>query len=387
MAKKKAEAKVETRADKARAVVTDLQGRYKGAIQYGKDVVMPWMLKRLPSGILALDIATNGGAPAGGMTMIVGPESTGKNWLTWQYARRQQELYGDDTSIGIVNLEMVVDKEQAQSCDVALPFSPAEVDAFVRSYRESEDEEPPQDLVDSLTREVGLMAVVNPDVAEKNLQIAIDMIGSRAFDMVVIDSFGAILTEHDDDSDLQDASRPGGQAGLNTKFSRKLYSAMAPNELGEPNLTAVFGINQVRANMDRRNKYSPTTIESGGHAIKHARFLTIEMHPTGKVKDNKGRVIGKIVTWKIVKQKAGGYEGATGSFEYIYTRCGVWRAKETLITASEYGIVSKKGSWFYYNDEALGQGTDAAAAKLEKMGVIDEIEKATLNAAGVHVCW
>ena len=63
--------------DRASVIVADLKSRYPGKIFRGTEYTAPWLLKRLPTGILELDIELQGGLPAGGMTMIVGPHGIG----------------------------------------------------------------------------------------------------------------------------------------------------------------------------------------------------------------------------------------------------------------------------------------------------------------------
>ncbi len=63
------------------ATINKLKSRYPGRIYEAGEYTMPWMLKRLPSGILDLDIAIGGGLPAGGLSFFVGKQGVGKNWL------------------------------------------------------------------------------------------------------------------------------------------------------------------------------------------------------------------------------------------------------------------------------------------------------------------
>ena len=44
-------------------------------------------------------------------------------------------------------------------------------------------------------------------------------------------------------------------------------------------------------------------------------------------------------------------------FEIIWGQ-GICREADVLNVAAETGVVTQKGSWYYYNDEALGNGKE-----------------------------
>lgn len=391
--KKKAKAKKEpkaaaptlTRADKAAAVVNDLKSRYAGKVFLGHEYTAPWLLKRLPTGILELDIALQGGFPAGGFTMIYGPEGIGKNYLANCIIANQQAFFGHDTSIAIVSTEMVYDKTFAKANGVAVGFSETEIRALDRAYKEATGKGLPAEYRAELGLEIGTFLTVPPTTAEEAFDIVLDLIASRAFDVIVIDSFGSLLTEEDEEKTMEEGARVGGASGVNTRFARKMNAAFAPDAQGRPNMTCVIGINQVRDNMDRANKYSPKTIETGGWALKHARWVGIELSHGGKLRQGGGGpVIGKTIQWRITKQKAGGHEGAQGTYDFLYDLAGVNKAAETVRAAIEFGVVVKSGSWLSYDDAKLGQGVEKAAEALKTMGLLQEVEELTLSTADVR---
>lgn len=364
------------------AVINKLKSKYPGKVFSAGEYTMPWLLKRLPTGILDLDIALGGGLPAGGMTFLTGKQGVGKNWMINQIIRQHQQRHGDATSVAVVSTEMVYDKEFAQLCGVKVAMSDQEV-GLLRSLYEENDEAMPPEYEAQLREQIGSFVTVPPSVAEESLQIAIDLIASREFDIVVIDSFGSMLTEHDDESELTDAARVGGAALLNTKFAKKLNAALGPDDDGNPNLTCVLAINQVRDNTDRANKYSPKTVEAGGWALKHARWVTIELSPQAKVRDG-DVVTGKTIRWEITKQKAGGHEGAQGTYNYLFKLTGIDRIVHSVEVASTYGVISRKGAWYSYEGSQIGQGSGQAAAFIAENGLLQKIEQDTLKAANVR---
>ena len=364
----------------AAEVISALKSRYPGKIFEATEYSMPWVMKRLPTGVLDIDIALQGGFPAGGLSFLIGKQGVGKSWMANQIIREQQLLLGDDCSVAWVSTEMPYDKMQGQSCGVAVPLSDAELNKIKENFVASGDVLP-QDIADDMQRQVGNFLTVPPSTAEKSLDMALEIIRSRAFQVVVIDSFGSMLTDLEKDKELDQANRVGGAALLNTSFARKLNEALSTDENGEPNLTCVIGINQVRDNMNRANKYSPEIIETGGWALKHARWVTLQMAKS-KLREGTTRV-GSTVRWEITKQKAGGHEGAKGEFDFFYSHGGIDYPLHTLQVAADYGIVQRSGSWFSYGAIKLGQGAPKAATEMQTLGLTEEIRDATLKAAGV----
>ena len=364
----------------AKDVIAALKSRYPGKIFEASEYSMPWVMKRLPTGILDIDIALQGGFPAGGLSFLIGKQGVGKSWMANQIIREQQLIYGDDCSVAWVSTEMPYDKMQGQSCGVAVPLSDAELTKIKQDFIASGDVLPPE-IAAEMQHTVGTFLTLPPSTAEKSLDMALEIIRSRAFKVVVIDSFGSMLTDLEKDKDLDQANRVGGAALLNTSFARKLNEALSTDENGDPNLTCVIGINQVRDNMNRANKYSPETIETGGWALKHARWVTLFLSKS-KLREGTTRV-GSTVRWEITKQKAGGHEGAKGDFDFFYSHGGIDYPLHTLTVAADYGVVERSGSWFSYGDIKLGQGAPKAASAMVELGLTDEIRDATLKASGV----
>jgi recombination protein RecA len=366
----------------AQAAINKIKSKYPGKVFTAGEYTMPWKVKRLPTGVLDLDIALGGGLPAGGMTFLTGKQGVGKNWLVNQVIRQHQERHGDKTTVAVVSTEMVYDKEYAQLCGVRVAMSDMEI-SLLRDQYEANDEAFPADYEEKLRRQVGEFITVPPALAEESLQIAIELIETREFDIVVIDSFGSLLTEHDEESNLSEPNRVGGAALLNTRFARKLNAALGPDKDGNPNLTCVIGINQVRDNTDRANKYSPKTVEAGGWALKHARWVTIEMSPQAKVRDG-DLTTGKTVRWEITKQKAGGHEGASGTYDYLFKHTGINRAAHSIAVAADYEVMSRKGAWYFYQGQQIGQGLDSAVKFVLDNGLLQKIEDDTMRAAGIR---
>jgi RecA/RadA recombinase len=374
---------VVTRQERLSALVTDLRGRYPNRIFTGEDYTMPWAIRRLPFGIPDLDIATNGGAPGGGFTMIVGKPSEGKNYLVNRVVRGQQRLYGADCAVAMIGTELVYDKSQGRAAGVKVALSTDEIDAVNDRYQRLYRRGLTKDEVADLKTQIGTFLIIPPTTAEEAFDVAVELVASGEFNVVALDSFGSILTEDDDDKDFTENARVGGASGLNTRLMRKMNSAFAPLKDGRPNLTCFMGINQVRDKLNAKPNEKQTH-EGGGWSLKHGRFLTIELARTEYIRNElTKRKIAKRISWEITKQKAGGYEGHSGNYVYVMGDCEIDMGELLLRLGQEYDLIEKTGNTYTYCGMKLGVGEKNAAAALVKHSLADEIHEAILAAAKV----
>lgn len=368
------------------AAVQDLRTKYPHRIFSGTEYTMPWAVRRLPFGIVDLDIATNGGAPAGGMTMLVGRPSEGKNYLLNRLIANQQRLYGADCAVAVIGTELSYDKGQGRKVGVKVALSEDEIAAEDAKLRATTGVGLTAAEAAELRSEIGLFQVVPPRTAEEAFDIAVDMVRTGMFNIVALDSFGSVLPEGDEDKQLSDGNqRVAGPAGLNTQLMRKLNSAFAPLGDGSPNLTCFVGINQVRDKMNAKPN-EPQTTESGGWSLKHGRFLTIQLTRTAYLSDKETkRKFGKTIMWEVTKQKAGGYEGHRGQYDYIMAETSIDEGELLLRVGAQYGVIDKVANTYSYSGLTLGVGAGKAADKLVELALLEEIYDEVLRRAHVSL--
>ncbi len=89
---------------------------------FADEVQNPYFLRR-PTGIVQLDIDLGGGCPAGGLTMISGPDNAGKTYVMFKAMAMHQRLYGENSYIGYAPTEMAPDYWFMRDCGmrVAIP--------------------------------------------------------------------------------------------------------------------------------------------------------------------------------------------------------------------------------------------------------------------------
>jgi recombination protein RecA len=102
---------------------------------------------------------------------------------------------------------------------------------------------------------------------------------------------------------------------------------------------------------------------TGGRALKFYSSVRIDIRRIGSIKKGDD-VLGNRTKVKIVKNKVAPPFKVV-EFNILYGQ-GISRINEVLDLAVEYDIIEKRGSWYRYDGEPIGQGTDAAIQFLEE---------------------
>jgi len=390
--KKKEESKIPTRAQLLDAVMAGVNKEFKGqgVIDTAENTRNVFILRR-PLGILSLDIALGGGLPAGGLSQIIGKEGVGKDYLINRAVANTQQIYGPSATVALCQTEMKWDKPYAKwFCGVQVAFSDNEIAdlevAQARAYTEDEKI--------WLRHQVGTIHHVMAANAEKLLEQAVTLVESNLYQIVVINSFGALLTKAEAEAEkgLEDKHR-GGAAMVVTQFMHRLHAALnLPDQFGRPNMTTVIGINQYRDNVGGGLYANPMNI-AGGHALKHGKLVDLHIergaYQNIELKGGGKEAVGKEINWHIIKGKAGCHDGPRGSYWFYFGKHGYPTGADTLtdlvVTAAVRGVIEQSGAWFSYKNERLGQGKENAAMALYNNSQLAEtIRKETLVAAEIR---
>ena len=191
------------------------------------------------------------------------------------------------------------------------------------------------------------------------MEIAEVLIKSGAIDLIVIDSVAALVPQAELDGEMGD-SNIGLHARLMSKAMRKLAGAMNAN-----NCTTIF-INQLREKVGVMFGNPETT--TGGRALKFYATIRLEVRKSEAIKNGQ-EVIGNKVNVKVAKNKVAP-PFKTCQVEIYYGE-GISHLSEIINMGVEMGIIDKSGSWYSYNGEKVGQGTDAVRAYLSANPEID----------------
>lgn len=116
---------------------------------------------------------------------------------------------------------------------------------------------------------------------------------------------------------------------------------------------------------------------TGGRALKFYSSVRIDIRRIGSIKKG-DEVMGNRTKVKIAKNKVAPPFKVV-EFNILYGQ-GISRTSEILDLAVEYDIIEKRGSWYRYGGEPIGQGTDAAMQFLEEEEELcNKIEKTVRN--------
>ena len=139
--------------------------------------------------------------------------------------------------------------------------------------------------------------------------------------------------------------------------------------IAKTNTTCIF-INQLREKIGVMFGNPETT--TGGNALKFYASVRLDIRKVTTLKDGE-QPIGNQVRVKVVKNKvAPPFRKA--EFEITFGE-GISKIGEIVDLGTEYGIITKSGSWFSYGTSKLGQGRDAVKALLkDNPELCEEIE-------------
>lgn len=273
-------------------------------------------VESVSTGAITLDDALGiGGVPRGRITEIYGPESSGKTTLALHIIANVQRAGG---SVAIIDTEHAVDLGYAQRLGV----------------------------------DVSSLLVSQPDSGEQALEIAETLVRSGV-NCVVVDSVAMLIPEAELRGEMSDL-QVGAQARLMSKGLRKLT---APIE--ESGCVFIF-INQIRTNI---GSYGSPETTPGGRALKFAASIRLDLRKKDTVRDGQ-QTIGIHVLAKVAKNKLADPH-RTAEFD-IYFGKGIDTVRSLLDAAQQNEVVRKSGTWLYYGDIRLGQGTERALEYLRE---------------------
>jgi recombination protein RecA len=291
-------------------------------------------VETISTGALTLDLALGGGYPKGRVVEVYGPESSGKTTLTLHAIAEVQKRGG---VAAFVDAEHALDPVYAASLGV----------------------------------DIENLLVSQPDTGEMALEIVDQLVRSAAVDIVVVDSVAALTPRAEIEGEMGDLA-VGSQARLMSQAMRKITG-----NIGKSGCTVIF-LNQLRQKIGVTYGNPETT--TGGNALKFYASVRLDIRRIQTLKRGTEEY-GIRAKVKVAKNKVAP-PFRIAEFDILFGR-GISTLGCLLDLAEETGVVSRKGAWYSYEGDNIGQGRDNTITWLdqnpEQKEVIEQITRRKLT--------
>ena len=274
-------------------------------------------VETISTGALTLDLALGGGYPKGRVVEIYGPESSGKTTLTLHAIAEVQKRGG---VAAFVDAEHALDPVYAASLGV----------------------------------DVENLLVSQPDTGEMALEIVDQLVRSAAVDLVVVDSVAALTPRAEIEGEMGDLA-VGSQARLMSQAMRKITG-----NIGKSGCTVIF-LNQLRLKIGVTYGNPETT--TGGNALKFYASVRLDIRRIQTLKKGTEE-FGIRAKVKVAKNKVAP-PFRIAEFDILFGR-GISTLGCLLDLAEETSVVVRKGAWYSYEGENIGQGRDNTISWMEE---------------------
>ena len=274
-------------------------------------------VETFPTGALTLDLALGGGYPKGRVVEVYGPESSGKTTLTLHAIAEVQKSGG---VAAFVDAEHALDPVYAASVGV----------------------------------DIENLLVSQPDTGEMALEIVDQLVRSAAVDIVVVDSVAALTPRAEIEGEMGDLA-VGSQARLMSQAMRKITG-----NIGKSGCTVIF-LNQLRQKIGVTYGNPETT--TGGNALKFYASVRLDIRRIQTLKRGTEEY-GIRAKVKVAKNKVAP-PFRIAEFDILFGR-GISTIGCLLDLAEETGVVTRKGAWYSYEGDNIGQGRDNTITWLEQ---------------------
>ncbi len=286
----------------------------KGAIMRLGDAAR-MKVETIPTGALTLDLALGGGLPKGRVIEIYGPESSGKTTVALHVLAEVQKMGG---VAAFVDAEHALDPIYAAALGV----------------------------------NVDELLVSQPDTGEMGLEVVDQLVRSSAIDVVVVDSVAALVPRAEIEGEMGDA-HVGLQARLMSQALRKITGS-----IGKSQCTVIF-LNQLRQKIGI--SYGNPEVTTGGNALKFYASVRLDIRRIQTLKKGTEEY-GIRAKVKVAKNKVAP-PFRIGEFDILFGQ-GISTMGCLVDLAEQQGVIVRKGAWYSYEGDNVGQGRDNTIQRL-----------------------
>ncbi|MEA5479152.1 recombinase RecA [Pseudanabaena galeata UHCC 0370] len=273
-------------------------------------------VETIPSGALPLDLALGGGLPKGRVIEVYGPESSGKTTLVLHAIAEVQKRGG---IAAFVDAEHALDPTYAAAVGV----------------------------------DIDNLLISQPDSGEMALEIVDNLVRSMAVDIIAIDSVAALVPRAEIEGEMG-ASHVGLQARLMSQALRKITA-----NVGRSNCIVIF-LNQLRQKIGV--SYGSPEVTTGGTALKFYASVRLDIRRIQTLKKGTEE-FGIRAKVKVAKNKVAP-PFRIAEFDIIFGK-GISTVGCLVDLAEEMSIIVRKGAWYSYQGDNIGQGRDNTIKYME----------------------
>ncbi|HEY9762147.1 MAG TPA: recombinase RecA [Trichocoleus sp.] len=303
---------------------------------FGKGAIMRlgeadrMQIETVSTGALTLDLALGGGLPKGRVIEIYGPESSGKTTVALHALAEVQKSGG---VAAFVDAEHALDPVYAQALGV----------------------------------DVDELLVSQPDTGEMALEVVDQLVRSSAVDVIVVDSVAALVPRAEIEGEMGDA-HVGLQARLMSQALRKITG-----NIGKSNCTVIF-LNQLRQKIGVSYGNPETT--TGGNALKFYASVRLDIRRIQTLKKG-NEEYGIRAKVKVAKNKVAP-PFRIAEFDILFGQ-GISTLGCLIDLAEQTGVVTRKGAWYSYEGDNIGQGRDNTIQRMQEDSAFAEKIKAQVK--------
>jgi recombination protein RecA len=285
-------------------------------------------VETISSGAITLDLALGGGLPKGRIIEIYGPESAGKTTLALHAVAEVQRKGG---VAAYVDAEHALDPTYSAALGV----------------------------------DIANLLVSQPDNGEAALEIVDQLVRSSAVDIVVIDSVAALVPRAEIEGEMSD-----NQVGLQARLMSKALRKVAGN-IGKSGCSVIF-LNQLRQKIGVT--YGSPEVTTGGNALKFYASVRLDIRRIQTLKKGSEGEYGIRAKVKVAKNKVAP-PFRIAEFDIIFGQ-GISRLGCLVDLAEQTGVITRKGAWYSYQGDNIGQGRDNTIKYMEdKPEFVEKIDQ------------
>lgn len=300
---------------------------------------------RIPTGSLVLDIALGGGWPVNSWQEIIGLESSGKSALVMKTIAANQER----------------DKKWEAFWVASEDFDAA--------------------WAEQIGVDLKRVTIMNDNGMRTVYGTLIQVMASREFDAVVIDSYPALVPEEEEEAGMED-QQVGLGARVNGKFFRKGRPALSRSLINDDRPITCFMINQWR---DKIGVIWGDPRTTPGGKNKNYEFVTrVELTRDEWITEGektKAEKVGITIKAHVKKNKSAAPE-KVAVFDFYFApneqRIPVGSydlVKETIAAGRLFGVVTMAGAFYRYGEQQWQGIGKISSALREDLGLQTQIRE------------